>query len=297
MSTKERLLQFIEEKGLSVSKFEQLAGLSNGYVRNLKGQIGDKKMKDIRSAFPELSEAWLRAGEELVLRSGVVDSLMPTTSATSEGNTDFKAFLRQVKAKEGITQEQLAQNINVHKSYISDMANGRVPVTQQVTDAILELYPYAKDYLAVDSPVPTTPAPATSEGKLVPLLPVEAVGGRLDGFAADGVMLSNCEKIMSPFGGTDFGMRVKGDSMFPEYPNGCLIFIKRNVSTWIEWGRVYVLDTCDGVVLKQIVKSDLGDDYFCCRSFNVERGYTPFDIPRSDVFGVYRVLGLIAEKG
>lgn len=213
----------------------------------------------------------------------------------------LKLYLKE----KGYTQASLSELFGVSQPRISALISGKKEFGKKTAEQWEKKLNISASWLLTGDgemlkssyPVSADSPPISSDATLVPLLPVDAVGGRLDGFAADGVMLSNCEKIMSPFGGTDFGMRVKGDSMFPEYPNGCLIFIKRNVSTWIEWGRVYVLDTCDGVVLKQIVKSDLGDDYFCCRSFNVERGYTPFDIPRSDVFGVYRVLGLIAEKG
>lgn len=43
--------------------FEQLCGLSNGYVNNIKGKIGAKKLDDILKKFPALNKDWLLTGE------------------------------------------------------------------------------------------------------------------------------------------------------------------------------------------------------------------------------------------
>ena len=61
---KERLLTFIAYKELSVSAFEKACGLSNGYIRNFKGNLGGTKLEDILNAFPELSRDWLLFGKE-----------------------------------------------------------------------------------------------------------------------------------------------------------------------------------------------------------------------------------------
>lgn len=61
---KERLLTFIAYKELSVSAFEKACGLSNGYIRNFKGNLGGAKLEDILNAFPELSRDWLLFGKE-----------------------------------------------------------------------------------------------------------------------------------------------------------------------------------------------------------------------------------------
>lgn len=47
MTTKDRLLKYIAHTGLATSRFESLCGLSNGYVRNLKSQIGEDKLSTI----------------------------------------------------------------------------------------------------------------------------------------------------------------------------------------------------------------------------------------------------------
>lgn len=98
---------------------------------------------------------------------------------------------------------------------------------------------------------------ATEEtAKMVLLLPVSAQGGSLNDFVVS-VKESDCEKVVSPIRGVDFAMTVSGDSMSPEYPNGSRIFIKRiNERAFIEWGKVYVLDTCNGTVIKILVPAE-----------------------------------------
>ena len=63
LAVKDRLLYFIAEKGLSVSAFEKASGLSNGYIRNIKGNFGGSKLEGILNAFPELSKEWLFYGK------------------------------------------------------------------------------------------------------------------------------------------------------------------------------------------------------------------------------------------
>ena len=82
-------------------------------------------------------------------------------------------------------------------------------------------------------------------------------------------------------------MIVKGDSMEPKFEGGDEIAI-RKVCDVIEWGKTYVLDTRDGAVLKRLY--DNGDN-FKCVSFNAE--YPDFEVCKADVFGIYKVVGLL----
>lgn len=131
--------------------------------------------------------------------------------------------------------------------------------------------------------------------KLVPLLPIAAQGGSLNDFVVS-VKDSDCEKVVSPIKGAQFAMPVSGDSMSPEYPNGSQIFIKRiNEKAFIEWGKVYVLDTYNGTVIKILVPSEK-DGYVRCLSINKDPIFAPFDVSWSDVYGVYRVLLCMSVK-
>ena len=137
---------------------------------------------------------------------------------------------------------------------------------------------------------------ATEEtAKMVLLLPVSAQGGSLNDFVVS-VKESDCEKVVSPIRGVDFAMTVSGDSMSPEYPNGSRIFIKRiNERAFIEWGKVYVLDTCNGTVIKILVPSDK-EGYVKCVSINTDPIFAPFEVAFEDIYGVYKVLLCMSVK-
>lgn len=127
----------------------------------------------------------------------------------------------------------------------------------------------------------------------VPMLPISAQGGTFNDFVIS-VKDSDCERIISPIRGVDFAMPVSGDSMAPEYPSGSQILIKRiNEKAFIDWGKVYVLDTCNGSVIKKLYPSD-NPEKLICKSINPE--YPPFEVSFEDVYGVYRVLMCMSVK-
>lgn len=136
---------------------------------------------------------------------------------------------------------------------------------------------------------------------LVPLLPVSAQGGKLNDFVVS-VKKEDCEKLISPIKGADFAITISGDSMAPEYPSGSKVLVKKiNSNSFIEWGRCYLIDTCNGSVIKKIsppTEEDetFGKDYITCVSVNPDPLYSPFRIPTCDIYGMYRVLMLLSEK-
>ena len=67
-SVKQRLIEFIKYKNLSQRKFEQLVGLSNGFVNNISKSIGGDKMLKILGVYPELNQRWLLTGEGSMLQ-------------------------------------------------------------------------------------------------------------------------------------------------------------------------------------------------------------------------------------
>jgi hypothetical protein len=68
-TVKQRLVKFAEFRNLSISKFESLCGLGNGYVGKLKSEPGSRKLEDILKTFPELNRAWLLYGEGEMLKT------------------------------------------------------------------------------------------------------------------------------------------------------------------------------------------------------------------------------------
>ena len=129
----------------------------------------------------------------------------------------------------------------------------------------------------------------------VPLLPISAQGGSLNDFVVS-VSLQDCEKIISPINGADIAITISGDSMADEYPNGSIVLAKRiNERAFIDWGKVYVLDTCNGVVVKALTPSEK-ENCIRCVSINPDPIYAPFEVALNDIYGVYRVMLCMAKK-
>lgn len=128
---------------------------------------------------------------------------------------------------------------------------------------------------------------------MVPLIPISAQAGTLNDFVSS-VDINDCEKIISPIKGIDYAIGISGDSMAPEYPSGSKVLIKKiNSRSFIEWGRVYVLDTANGTVIKKIMPSDNEEEVKCV---SINDNYPPFKIRLEDVYGMYRVLMMLSEK-
>lgn len=127
----------------------------------------------------------------------------------------------------------------------------------------------------------------------VPLLPIAAQGGSLNDFIVS-VKDTDCEKVVSPIKGADFAITVAGDSMAPEFPSGAQILIKRiNERAFIDWGKTYVLDTCNGTVIKKVFPAG---DTNRVRCVSINPDYPPFEIDLEDIYGMYRVLLCMSIK-
>ena len=154
------------------------------------------------------------------------------------------------------------------------------------------------DMLTQKKEAPKTSSADTTKknGYITYLLPMSAMGGSLTGFAEPGVLLHNCEAVVSPIENVDFAITVYGDSMAPEYPSGSRILIKKiNPDLFIDWGKVYVLDTPNGVIVKEIHESNR-EGYVSCHSINPDPKFKPFDVLMDEVFGMYRVLMCLSAK-
>lgn len=126
--------------------------------------------------------------------------------------------------------------------------------------------------------------------KTLPRIPYDASAGSLT-CAVDGVAEVQCERapVVAAFPKYDFTIRVTGRSMEPMYFSGDEVACLRiNESRFLQWGRVHVLDTTQGVVIKKIYENG---DAIRCVSFNPE--YPDFNVPKEDIFSYNLVVGAL----
>ena len=127
----------------------------------------------------------------------------------------------------------------------------------------------------------------------IPVIPVEAMAGTLKEFFQS-VQEYDCERMISPIKGADYAIKVNGDSMSPEIPNGSHILLKRILEDqFVEWGKIFCLDTENGAVIKKVFPTD-DPEVVECRSINPE--YPSFKVNTKHINGWYRVLMVMSFK-
>lgn len=213
---------------------------------------------------------------------------------------DIGNKLKEYFDNKGITQSEIAEKLGVSKAYVNALFTGKRAFGKKQAEAWVNLFGLSASWLLTGEgemltgvQTEQTIQSSTDDIHLIPLLPVSAQGGSFNDFVVS-IKESSCEKIISPIKGADYAMSVSGESMAPEYPSGSQILIKRiDEKAFIDWGRVYVLDTCNGTVIKRLFPSDTADKVLC-KSINPE--FPSFEVSLSDVYAVYRVLMCMALK-
>lgn len=189
-------------------------------------------------------------------------------------------FARLLDVNEGTVSKALKGDDN----YLSDIMMSRINAL------MIEQFGEVPDW---DSEQPEQPNTKKSNSSLL-IIPTEAMAGTLGEFE-DSVHAYECERMISPIKGADYAIKVCGDSMSPEIPNGSQILVKKIwEEEFIEWGKIFCLDTRNGAVIKRIYPTD-NPDVVECRSVNPE--YPPFRVNVRSVFGWYRVLMVMCMKG
>ncbi len=84
MSVKERLKKFIKSQGMTISGFEKIIGVSNGYVNSISKGIGGEVLLSVLEKTPNLNVEWLLTGKGNMLRTQEKTSIVNT--ATNGGS-------------------------------------------------------------------------------------------------------------------------------------------------------------------------------------------------------------------
>lgn len=84
---KQRLLDFIEHKHLSVNRFCTMCGFSPAYVRNLQKTISQRFLQIISTTFPDLNIHWLETGEGQMLNEVIPISVQNNTCGNNSSQT------------------------------------------------------------------------------------------------------------------------------------------------------------------------------------------------------------------
>ncbi|WP_288006566.1 S24 family peptidase [Thermonema sp.] len=131
--------------------------------------------------------------------------------------------------------------------------------------------------------------PGKLSGNSIPLLPTYAIAG--ESLFSEVISHNNIEDYLRiPNVRADFAVPVSGESMHPYYRAGDIIACKIiKDASFFQWGRVYLLNTRQGLMLKRIYPGSNGN--VRCVSYNSD--YPPFELPQEDILSVAVVVALV----
>jgi transcriptional regulator with XRE-family HTH domain len=75
MTVKERLIEYIKYKGISIRSFCRTSGLSESYVTSIRSSIQPHKLDMIAEHFPDLNIGWVVTGEGSMIK---ISSQLPS---------------------------------------------------------------------------------------------------------------------------------------------------------------------------------------------------------------------------
>ncbi len=206
--------------------------------------------------------------------------------------SNVRQRIKSILMDKSVTINALAKGNGSLQRKLQRQLNEDATITFDIIEYLQDEFPEvsAEWLLRGKEPMYLADGSAEALDETRPRIPYEAAAGTLT-VGMDGVMPYDCEQmpVVKAFPHYDFTILVRGESMAPEYQSGdevaCLYV--RN-SSYTQWGRVHVLDTTQGVVIKRIY--DNGETVLC-KSDNPR--YGDFSIPKSEVFNVALVIGLI----
>ena len=138
-TVKQRLICYLRYKRIGQNKFEKMAGISNGYISNIKSAPRDERLTKILQAAPDLNRVWLLTGEGEMLspQDGYVSNVKGDGNVGISGNSNhvevpaiISKALDEISAQRMLTQKAQDQ---------LDKAYEQVSKAQEQIDRLISL--------------------------------------------------------------------------------------------------------------------------------------------------------------
>ena len=202
-------------------------------------------------------------------------------------------FFEEFLLRNNLKQSQAAEMLGISKQSVSLMCSGTQKVSGKTLDKLREMTDFDLSML----PDPGAPKVPSKHGngrvKSIKILPQSAAAGYLNNNNSMDVIQSNDFIQFVDFvdRNADFAVRVDGDSMYPRYNSGdilaCRILHDKN---FFQWGKVYVLNTSQGCIVKKLLPCPGDNESVVCHSENCEN-YPDYVVSKSDILGIAIVVG------
>lgn len=200
--------------------------------------------------------------------------------------------LVQDAVAKGVSKYRIANDTSINETTIGNYANGKTKpsfANAKILISYFDSFKIKDNGITINTENNLINTDAQSN-KTRPRIPYDAAAGTLTE-TVNGISEYECEQvpIIGVFPMYNFTIRITGRSMEPEYYAGDEVAcLKIDEARFIQWGRVHVLDTTQGVVIKRIY--DNGDSIIC-RSYNPE--FPDFSIPKEDIRSFNLVVGSV----
>lgn len=191
----------------------------------------------------------------------------------------------------GLTMQDMADRLGVSQQAVSGAIRRGIGVATAKRWA--EVFGFNVGFLTTGSGSlldcdDTSFSQQRAEPHTVPLLPIFAQAGHLTGWS-ESVTEVDCERVISPVKDIDMAVHIYGESMYPDIPNGSVVYVRKVIGHVIDFGRAYILDTTDGPVVKYIAPGS-DDKHLKCISANHDPRFADYEILKTDILGMYRVV-------
>lgn len=218
---------------------------------------------------------------------------------------DFTQKLKNYFAGQGMTQQNVADKLQVSRTIVTNHLSGQRPFGRLAAHRWSEAFGIDEVWLMTQGRQGTPPTPqaikvTTTDPDIIniPILNLDVRGGLLPNAEAD---VEEYTIDTMPFSRKiategDVVVPVYGDSMSPRYPSGSHILI-RPLPMWREWlelGQSYVLELSDWRRTIKIVRKGATIDTYRLECYNVD--YDTTEIPKSLIEHIWQVLMCVKRE-
>ena len=119
MTIKDRVYAFIDYKGITVKRFEEVSGLSNGYVSSMRKGFGGEKLNNVLRSFPDLNREWLLYGEGEMLNRNIIqqnqngDNIHGNNVTIEKTEKDYLEIIKSQAEQLSKSQEQIDRLLSI----------------------------------------------------------------------------------------------------------------------------------------------------------------------------------------
>lgn len=300
MNVISRIQELANTKGVSMYIISQDTGISQSVLSRLKTNKTAKLSRinlEILANYFCVNPDWLATGEGDQYAAGLIKDTKIYDEGLWERIEELAIKLFSMnKTSSGIDYEKMSAAIAINPQRLySIIRNNEFPTYSELLN-IVKISNLNINWLITGNGPMLKEVSEESTPALVPAsetrprIPYTAAAGSLTN-EMDGILESQCEQvpIIRVLPAYDFTIFIKGDSMFPRFESGDEVACKKISNThFIQWGKVHVLDTAQGIILKRIYEDG---DKIRCVSYNPE--YPDFSIPKNEIYSMSLVVGLV----